>query len=315
VPAAACRHRGLQPLLYIIPHRQKCLCHPKQVLLITRLWTGGLLILVGLGILWFDAWLAPWYPVLLVVGLVASVMAARELCGLFPGTPRCWLITLGVALVVLANWPAHLLEVGQAWHWIGLTAIGLLLTTFLIEARAFLGPGETTQRIALTWLAIGYLGVLASFLFQLRWLEGGRGEFALALAIFVPKSCDIGAYFTGRAIGRHHMSPILSPKKTWEGAAGGLIFSTAIALGINALGSYATLGRPLLSWPSAAAFGLVVGLAGMLGDLMESMLKRDSGKKDTANLIPSFGGVLDVLDAILFSAPVSYVWLVVGGWW
>jgi phosphatidate cytidylyltransferase len=279
-------------------------------MLITRLWTGGLLILVGLGILWLDASFAPWYPILLVVGIAAALLAAHELCGLLP-TPsaRRWLVMFGVGLVVLASWPAHVFEMGEAWHWIGLTAVGLLLLTFLVEAQAFREPGAATQRIAHTWLAIGYVAVLASFLFQLRWLDGGRGGMALALAIFVPKSCDIGAYFTGRLIGRHRMAPVLSPKKTWEGAIGGLIFSTAVALGINALGSYATLGRPLLSWPSAAGFGLVVGLAGMLGDLMESMLKRDSGKKDAANFIPSFGGMLDVLDAILFSAPVSYMWI------
>jgi phosphatidate cytidylyltransferase len=278
-------------------------------MLITRLWTGALLILLGIGVLVFDAWFAPWYPILLLAALAMSLLAAHELAGLFPVPTKRWLLMLSVSLAILANWPAHVFKLGEPWHWIGLTAVGMLLLTFLVEAQAFREPGGTTQRIALTWLAVGYLGILASFLFQLRWLRGG--ELALALAIFVPKSCDIGAYFTGRAIGRHPMSPILSPKKTWEGAAGGLMVSVAVALGINALGSYATLERPLLSWPSAAGFGLVVGIVGMLGDLMESMLKRDRGKKDTANLIPSFGGILDVLDAILFSAPVSYVWIVV----
>src|SRR5262249_13076388 len=160
------------------------------------------------------------------------------LTGLFPVPTKRWLLMLGVGLVVLANWPANVLKLGEAWQWIGLAAAGTLLLTFLVEAWAFREPGGTTQRIALTWLAVGYLGILASFLFQLRWLPGDRGELAFAMAIFVPKSCDIGAYFTGRAIGRHRMSPILSPKKTWEGAAGGLIVSTAVALGINALGSY-----------------------------------------------------------------------------
>jgi phosphatidate cytidylyltransferase len=125
---------------------------------------------------------------------------------------------------------------------------------------------------------------------------------ALALAIFVPKSCDIGAYFTGRAIGRHKMTPTLSPKKTWEGAAGGLVTAVLAALGINAI-------NPLLTWPSAIGFGIVVGITGMVGDLMESLIKRDCEKKDASDLVPGFGGVLDVVDAILFAAPVSYAWI------
>src|SRR5207248_385801 len=103
---------------------------------------------------------------------------------------------------------------------------------FLVEMARFREPGESVVRIALTvWIA-AYLGLLPSFLAQLRWPAGtgfspagrevARGTTALALAVFVPKCCDIGAYFTGRFLGRHKMSPVLSPKKTWEGAAGGL---------------------------------------------------------------------------------------------
>jgi phosphatidate cytidylyltransferase len=276
----------------------------------TRLWTGALLIAIGLGILILDAWLAPWFPVLLVAALCASMLSAIELQGLLPSPgPRPWLTCLGVALVILANWPSHVLGFGEAWHWIGLTAVGVFMLIFLVEATQYRQPGEATLRISLAWLTVGYLGVLPSFLLQLRWLPEGRGLFAFALGVFVPKVGDIAAYFTGRAFGRHPMSPILSPKKTWEGAAGGLAASVAVALGINALALYLNGDRPLLTWPMAAAFGVVVGVVAQLGDLMESLLKRDRNQKDAAQLIPSFGGVLDVLDSILFSAPVSYVWL------
>jgi phosphatidate cytidylyltransferase len=154
-----------------------------------------------------------------------------------------------------------------------------------------------------------YLGLLPSFLMQLRWLDVGaavprdaRG--ALALGIFIPKCCDIGAYFTGRFLGRHPMSPILSPKKTWEGLMGGLILSAAAAVAIN---------RPLSVVHggdlAAAAFGAIVGGAGALGDLAESMIKRDCRRKDASQMMPGFGGVLDVIDSILFAAPVAYCWL------
>ena len=130
------------------------------------------------------------------------------------------------------------------------------------------------------------------------------GSVALALAIFVPKGCDIGAYFTGRLIGRHRMTPVLSPKKTWEGAAGGLAFAVAIAFALNAF-------RPVIPGGTAGivGFGLTVGLAGMLGDLAESLIKRDCERKDASQAVPGFGGVLDVVDSILFAAPVAYWWL------
>jgi phosphatidate cytidylyltransferase len=279
-------------------------------MLITRLWTGALLILIGAGILLLDQWLDPWYPILLLSACGALLLATRETLGLLPAPGANPILAYaGVMAVLLANWPGHVWQVGDSWHGVGLVAILVLLLTFLFEAARFVQPGEATLRIASTWFVVGYLGVLVSFLIQLRWHPAGQGALALALAIFVPKSCDIGAYFTGRAIGKHRMSPVLSPKKTWEGAVGGLIVSVAVAMGINALGTHTEGGRPLLGWLSAAAFGLVVGVVGLLGDLMESLLKRDSGKKDAAHFIPSFGGVLDVLDSILFSAPVSYVWI------
>jgi phosphatidate cytidylyltransferase len=158
------------------------------------------------------------------------------------------------------------------------------------------------------WIA-AYLGLLPSFFAQLRWLAGtdkgvATGTQALALALFVPKGCDIGAYFTGRLLGRHRMTPILSPKKTWEGFAGGMLAAVAIAIGLGRMGP-ALRGSDWL----ALGFGLTVGLAGILGDLAESLIKRDSRHKDAAQNVPGFGGVLDVVDAVVFAAPVAYAWL------
>jgi phosphatidate cytidylyltransferase len=126
---------------------------------------------------------------------------------------------------------------------------------------------------------------------------------SLALAIFVPKCCDTGAYFTGRLFGKHPMAPVLSPKKTWEGAGGGLAAAAAAAIGINRLG-------PVLGsvW-AEVGFGLTVGIAAMLGDLAESLIKRDCGRKDASEVVPGFGGILDVIDSILFAAPVAFCWL------
>ena len=123
--------------------------------------------------------------------------------------------------------------------------------------------------------------------------------------IFVPKCCDIGTYFTGRYLGRHRMTPLLSPKKTWEGLAGGLVAAMATALLVG------WLIVPLFRRGAGEAvlFGLVVGVAGVLGDLAESLIKRDCGAKDASQVVPGFGGVLDVVDSVLFAAPVAYWWL------
>jgi phosphatidate cytidylyltransferase len=127
----------------------------------------------------------------------------------------------------------------------------------------------------------------------------------LALAIFVPKCTDIGAYFTGRFLGRHPLAPVLSPKKTWEGAAGGFLAAVLATILIDRLGPANPLREDAL-WE--VGFGISVGGAGILGDLAESLIKRDCRQKDASHLVPGFGGVLDVVDAILFAAPVAYWW-------
>src|SRR5205814_9807007 len=133
-----------------------------------------------------------------------------------------------------------------------------------------------------------------------------RSTVALALVIFVPKCCDIGAYFTGRFFGRHRMTPLLSPKKTWEGAAGGVGMAVLVTFLIDRL-TQAHLLQGLV-W-TEIGFGVTVAVAGMWGDLAESLIKRDCQRKDAGETVPGFGGVLDVVDAVLFAAPVAYCWL------
>ncbi len=278
----------------------------------TRLWMGTLLIGLALAALLFD-W-QPWCPFLLLLSLPAAAAACYELVHLLEMYRlRPSVCLLGVCGVVLANWPAHVTEFGEPWQWILGTFTAWFLIAFLIEAAYFKGPNGAVARLALELFAVAYLGLLACFLLQLRWLPDEKGSLALALAVFVPKSGDIGAYFTGRFLGRHRLTPVLSPKKTWEGAAGGLAASVLVALGIEWLG--VTLDRPVLrDWLLAAGFGLVVGVVAQLGDLMESLIKRDCERKDASQVVPGFGGVLDVLDSILFSAPVAYGFVVSCSW-
>ncbi len=216
----------------------------------------------------------------------------------------------GIAALGVASWLPHLPDLirtpGDPWLWILGTFTGVVLGAFVLEMARFQEPGDSVERIGRTIWVVAYLGLLPSFFAQLRWLGPPEvGTTALALAIFVPKGCDIGAYTVGRLIGRHKMTPVLSPKKTWEGAAGGVVAAALVAIALNRFGAN-VLGE---CWAVEIAFGVTVGIAGMLGDLAESLIKRDCQRKDASQAMPGFGGVLDVVDAVIFAAPVVYLWL------
>jgi phosphatidate cytidylyltransferase len=280
---------------------------------------GAILIDLVTCVLLFDP--GPWYPFLLLLMIFLAAVGSVELhhlLGAAHGLPL-WLNGGAVLAVLLANWPAHLWPSfwgGDPWLLVVVAFTAVMLIAFLVEMARFQPSAQTTEanggvviRMALLVWMTAYLGLLPSFLAQLRWLDGAqvyKPVTALALAIFVPKCCDIGAYFTGRLLGRHPMSPVLSPKKTWEGLAGGLLLSAGVAVAINRLPSVPALRGGDLS---AAGFGLVVGGIGALGDLAESLIKRDCRRKDASQMMPGFGGVLDVVDSIIFAAPVAYCWL------
>jgi phosphatidate cytidylyltransferase len=122
--------------------------------------------------------------------------------------------------------------------------------------------------------------------------------------VFVVKSADIGAYTVGTLFGKHKLSPRVSPGKTWEGAGGALLVAVVVALAFAA-------GSGIMSWLWAVAFGLILACVGQAGDLAESMIKRDAGRKDAANKVPGFGGILDILDSPLAAAPLAYLFFLV----
>jgi phosphatidate cytidylyltransferase len=287
----------------------------------TRLWMGAILIALAVAVLFVDRWLAPAYPFLFILVASLAGAAAVELTMLVRAgpvggaAPSRWFVVAGVLFVVAANWPAHVLPLDHAspWAWVAGAFALAILATFLREMATFREPGQSVVRVALALWITAYLGILTSFVVQLRWLPdlaadeaGRRGSLALALAIFVPKFGDSGAYFAGRLFGRHKMTPVLSPKKTWEGAAGAAAGSMLTAVAINALGPVVRGG-----WLAAAAVGFVVGAVGLLGDLAESLVKRDCQQKDASQVMPGFGGVLDVVDSVIFAGPVTYGLLLV----
>jgi len=281
----------------------------------TRLLIGAVLAALVVAVLLVD-W-APWYPFLFVLLIVLSLAGCAEMVRLLGPNqqPSSWLCYAAIILLICANWVPHVPGPWDPdpWFWIGSAFAVAVVTANVVEMARFREPGGSVTHIALTVWIVSYLGLLPSFFAQLRWLgppgtsgTGEAGTAALALAVFVPKCGDIGAYFTGRLLGRHRMTPVLSPKKTWEGAAGGLVAAVLAAVGIDRLGPAAVLGENAFF---EIGFGISAGVAGMLGDLAESLIKRDCQQKDASHVVPGFGGVLDVVDAVLFAAPVTYWWL------
>ncbi len=296
-------------------------------MLATRLLSGIALVGILVLVLVLDEWLAPWFPLWLVFSLLASGVAALELVGLLnAGTAKPAGLTVlgGVIAVVLANWAPHVLT--QLHHpptlaerlaydplapvhalaWPLMTFVAVVMATFLAQSARFEKPGAAMSTIAATVLAVAYVGLLGSFLIQLRWLDGPyHGLIPLMYLFVAAKGADTGAYTCGRIAGRHKLWPRLSPNKTIEGAIGGMVFAVAGSLIITA-GVRWLPHVPSLSWSGTVLFGLIVGTAAQLGDLMESMIKRDCERKDASAVVPGFGGVLDVLDSLLFAGPVAF---------
>jgi phosphatidate cytidylyltransferase len=279
----------------------------------TRVLVGTLLALGAAGVLVGDTYLHPIFPFLFAFLMFAGALGSRELVNLFPAAtrPSQALVTLGVLLLIAANWYPLAVAPVSPWQLFVFVLGAVLLAAFLLEMRRYTGePGAAVPRLALTLLAVAYLGLLPCFFAQIRWLSHNAFVSAvmLALVIFVPKCNDIGAFFTGTFLGKHKMTPVLSPKKTWEGFVGGMLAGAAVAVGLS-------FAAPVFPGGvlEAVAFGLVIGVAGILGDLAESLIKRDCGAKDASKSIPGFGGVLDVVDSVLFAAPVAYLWFVWNG--
>ncbi|MBR4834096.1 MAG: phosphatidate cytidylyltransferase [Thermoguttaceae bacterium] len=182
-------------------------------------------------------------------------------------------------------------------------AAGVLIA-FVGEMLRFKLPGGHLINLTGAVFAIVYVGLLGSFLVMLRIAYGVP---ALVSMIAVAKLCDVGAYTVGRLIGRHKMAPSLSPGKTIEGAVGGIAFAILGAWLSVAVLFPLTTGEPSrTTWGGVVIYGLAVGLAGMLGDLAESLIKRDVMRKDSGTNVPGFGGFLDIYDSLLLAAPVAF---------
>ena len=252
-------------------------------------WTGGL-------------------PFTLLLAVAAGV-GALEVTSMFTrvGVPEAFGIAVA-ALLPVAPWWA--LRNGNDAH-VPLLPLALAVAAMVLLVLNLFRPGpmdRAPQRVAASALAWLYCGVLIATVVGLR-LQSGFAW--VILAFVVTWANDILAYFAGRFLGRHPLLPSVSPKKTWEGFFGGMVGSVLGALGVRTVFLY--LPQPAgeafqLSLLACVAVGLGAAVLGPLGDLSESMLKRAAGMKDSGNLIPGHGGLLDRIDALLFVVPWIYLW-------
>ncbi|MBM4006263.1 MAG: hypothetical protein FJ292_01655 [Planctomycetes bacterium] len=277
----------------------------------TRLVTGAILIALLAGLLWLDArwqdlpvqaWPGGALPGGVLLGSVAMLLLVPaltiELTRLLRASGvSAWPIgaALPVALaafasVTFASWNLPVAARGAAI----VTTLGLLPA---IVALTRADGAKALAEVGRWLLVAGWIGALPACWIALR---AEAPWWALAGAVLVVKVNDMGAYFTGMALGTHRMVPWISPKKTWEGFLGGAACSVA---------SGTWLGEQMgVGGMRGAAFGLIASLLGPIGDLSESILKRQAGAKDSGATVPGMGGAMDVLDSLLLTAPAAW-WL------
>lgn len=262
---------------------------------------------------------------LLLAGLVIGARAAIELARMFKatGTPASRRVVVFSALLGIV---AGGFTIGSATRSAGAAifrahggavfataGVLVVIVAFLIHTRRQTIRGACGA-VGAALTAFVYAGVTLGFLMALRtefsaWVVAG--------VVMTAKTCDIGAYFTGRAIGRHKLIPWVSPGKTWEGLVGGMLTSGAVGAGLAALaGSFerssgTSGGLELVQLTPLHGFiaGALLGLTAQLGDLSASVLKRDAGIKDSGRLLPGFGGVIDVIDSLVLAGPAAFWYL------
>ena len=257
---------------------------------ITRTLSGAVLLAVVLGCLMFGK--ATFLLLLLIIGLGSQVefLGISRQAGVEPSR----LLPLAIGAMVICG-----AFFGSAE--ILLLAIGGSFLLFVLE----LYRGSTTPlgNIATSLMSVFYTAIPMAAL-ALIGLRGGEYDYRTVLAIIaITWINDIFAYIVGVTMGRHRLFERLSPKKSWEGFFGGLLFATAAAVAVGAM-----LGKSLLIW---GGLGVVVVMGAVLGDLVESMFKRSVGVKDSGALIPGHGGMLDRFDALLFAAPFVLFYLTI----
>ena len=250
-------------------------------------------------------------PAAVVLASLCSVLALREFYRLQTAAgnaPFAWLGMFFGALITAAPWTEAVL---------GWPAHPLLAFAAVIFAIRILGERPAEKRVealASTLFGLVYVALLLQYLVRLVTPLPGdavsaNGRLLLCVwLVAVAKSSDVGALVTGLLCGRHKMAPVISPKKTWEGAAGGV----ASSIIIGSVGAALARGHWAGHWPAhltpgrAAVIAVPIAVVAIISDLVESVIKRQAALKDSGRTVPGIGGVFDVVDSLLLTAPIGY---------
>jgi len=265
---------------------------------VTTLW--GIPLLTA--IIWYGE---PWFTILVAIWGVVAVFEFYRLVAASKVPPLIYFGLIWTLLFILSR-NSDLLSILKP-HFDTNLLTPLLLTSALllsliwlllrVQEKAFTGWAWTIAGIL-------YVGWLLSYLVAIRGMDDGRNW--VFLALFTTFASDTAAFFTGRALGRYKLAPHISPGKTCEGTTGGILAAIIVSL-------LFMLPTPLhlpFHWWQAILLGLLVSIFGQLGDLAESLFKRNMGAKDSSNLIPGHGGFLDRMDSIVFASVVVYYYVV-----
>lgn len=257
---------------------------------ITGLWGIPLLIAA----VWFSRPEYP-FPAFTILVAIWGVLAAFEFYKLIAGAKIPPLTYFGLLWTLLFILSPH-------FNYEFITP--LLLTSGVVLSLIWLlgRPKKEGAFIGWAWTLAGilYIGWLLSYFVALRGLEDGRNW--VFFALFVTFASDTTAFFVGRALGRHKLAPRISPGKTWEGTIAGVLGAIIASL-------LFTLLIPIGYW-QIVVLGILVSIFGQLGDLVESLLKRNMGVKDSSKIIPGHGGFLDRIDSVVFAGVVVYYYVI-----
>ncbi|NOZ23671.1 MAG: phosphatidate cytidylyltransferase [Planctomycetes bacterium] len=251
-----------------------------------------------------------WQQPLIVAGIsgLVGALGAYELCAMARRAGREPFRGLAVGGTVACIAAACIPEDGSfGWRCGDVLAVLLvvLVAAALLRQRLRGTLRGALVNAGITVFVVLYVGLLLSFVMRIRLLSNG-GLAGVALVVFAPKLGDVGAYAFGNLVGGWKLAPMISPNKTVSGSMGGLIVSVVVGVAVCLISGLFAF------WP-ALGVSAMIGILGQLGDLSESVIKRDLEAKDSSSSLPGFGGVLDILDSLLFVAPALYVVLRLSG--
>jgi len=287
-----------------------CEIRDTQIMLRYRLLLGTLMTLVFTAAVIFDGWLdgsltisvaddKPVQGTILSILVILLIIPAQFELSMLASAKNLKIflpITIIASILFAANpYLQQFMEYPQETYF-SLLSVFVLMALLLYQYKR-LGTSDVIANCGANYFSILYLGLLSSFCIAIR-IEFGL--WFLLMFIFVVKSADIGAYTFGTLFGKHKFSPKISPGKTWEGMGGAAGAAIIVAVGFALICG-------IMLWWSAIIFGVAFAFIGQMGDLTESMIKRDAEQKDSSNKVPGFGGVLDIVDSSLVAAPLAYL--------